>query len=168
MPPKKKNVLADIGKLFNIDVTKLVNDEEVQQQITEQTEFEALEDNRALEAESVIFYIETKGDARIWQRRTCKQCGGKFLSTYTGVGFCTNECRKDYLASKGLTWNPVGKTEAERWGGTIPKVIGPTATETLQGMTFPNDPEPEPKEKSSPVDSEDEFDMDAFLSGDLD
>jgi hypothetical protein len=164
----KKMSFEEIGKLFGMDLSATLQSEEAQQAVTQQTEYEALEDNRTLEAESVIFYIETKGSEAIWKRRTCKLCGSKFLSTYTGVGYCSNNCRKDYLASKGLKWDPTGKTEAERWGGTIPKVIGPTATETLKGMTFPDDPEPESKESSSPVEEDnDDFDMDAFLNDDL-
>lgn len=156
--------LANLQKLLGVDLSQAVKTEEVEEAVHEQTEFESLTDARALEAESVVFYIETKGDQSIWKKRTCTQCGSKFLSTYTGVSLCTNECRKDYLASKGIVWNPIGRTESERWGGTIPRVIGPTATEKLQGMTFPNDPEPEPesiKEESSPVA---DFDVDEFIN----
>jgi hypothetical protein len=155
MPKKKAESLASLLAVFNL--TPEVVPEEA---VTQQTEFEALADNRTLEAESVIFYIETKGDQAIWKKRTCIQCGAKFLSSYTHVGMCTNECRKAYLESKGMTWNPVGRTEAERWGGQIPMVIGPEATKALQEIEFPED-ESEKTTPVGPVEEDDDFD--AFI-----
>lgn len=167
--PRKKNsradALADAFAVFNLDAT-VVPEEAVQQQI----EYEALEDNRVLEAESVVFYIETKGDAAVWRKRTCTQCGAKFLSSYTHVSLCTNECRKEYFASKGMFWDPTGKTEAERWGGQIPMVIGPEATKALQKIEFPKDepaiPSARSNENPTPVGLESgiDDDVDTFLS----
>jgi len=156
----KKMSLKEALAMFNLDSTT------VPEGIVEkQTEFEALKDNRDLEAESVIFYIETKGDQAIWKRRVCKMCGSKFLSSYTGVSLCTNECRKDYFASKGMFWNPVGKTEAERWGGTIPRVIGPEATKALQGIEFKEDEKSilTDSDTESPVGQSEDFDAEAFI-----
>lgn len=152
MPKKKSESLADLLAVFNLTPEVVPSDA-----IANQEEFEALEDNRTLEAESVIFYIETKGDQAIWKKRTCTQCGSKFLSSYTHVSMCTNECRKAYLESKGMFWNPVGRTEAERWGGQIPMVIGPEATKALQEIEFTED-EPTPV---GPI--EEDGDFDAFL-----
>lgn len=151
---KKPMDLAEIAKIFATVPSALVTPE----QLEAQTEHEATRDQVALEAESVIFYMETRDRDSIFKRRTCQLCGSKFLSTYTGVSLCTNECRKDYFASKGMVWDPTAKTEAERWGGTIPRTIGPTATKMLQGMTFPE--EELLPEKSPPV----EDDIDAFIA----
>lgn len=157
---KKQQSLADALKVFNLENLPT---EVVQKVVQEHTEFEALEDNRTLEAESVIFYISNSDREKIFKKLTCKQCGRTFLSTYKNVAYCTNECRKNFLESKGMSWNPVGRTESERWGGTIPKVIGPTATEKLQGMTFQDEPETSPPVEDTT--ENDDFDFEAFLFG---
>lgn len=156
----KKQSLADALAAFGM-TPDVISKEDLQKQ----TEHDALEDNYTLEAESVIFYMETKDRDIIFKKRTCALCSSKFLSTYTNVSLCSNECRKNYFASKGMTWDPTGKTEAERWGSTIPRVIGPLMTKKLQGMTFP---EEELLEKPPPVvESDDDFDIEAFIKGDI-
>lgn len=162
---KKTMSLADIAKAFNIDdPSKLIAPEVVE----EIEEFEAAAERRSLEAETVIFYIQNSENREVFLKKTCMVCGRTFLSSYKNVGCCSDECRKDYLASKGMSWNPK-KRESERWGGTIPKIIGPEATEMLQGMTFPEEPETSsPVEEQSDESEEDsEFDMDAFLNGEV-
>lgn len=158
--PKKMD-LAEALKFLKID-PNLVPPEVVQQQ----TEHEALEDNYTLEAESVIFYMETKGSEAIFKRKTCRLCGEKFLSSYTAVALCSNECRKNYFASKGMKWDPTGKTEAERWGGTIPRIIGPLMTKALQEMDFKDEESPlipspvEPESHSTDID---DLDVSGFI-----
>lgn len=155
---KKMDLAAALAEL-GLSGQNLISQEVVEKQ----TEFESLKDSRTLESESVIFYIETKGDADIWKRRICALCGSKFLSTYTGVNLCTDECRKDYFLSKGMKWNPTGKTEAERWGGTIPKIIGPEATKALQEISFTDESILTNKE-DRPVGPDENFNVDDFLN----
>lgn len=159
--PKKMDLAAALAAFG------LTADSIPKEAVKEQTEYEALEDNRMLEAESVVFFLETKGDQAIWRKRTCMLCGAKFLSSYTHVSLCSVECRKEYFASKGMPWDPTGKTEAERWGGQIPMVIGPTATKALQGIKFTEDEPKKPmaqSENKPPVGPVDDFDVEAFLS----
>lgn len=155
----KKMSLQEALAAFNLDSTVVP-----QETVNAQTEYKALEDNRLLEAESVIFYLETKGAEHIWKRRICKLCGSKFLSSYTNVSLCSVECRKDYFESKGMFWNPVGKTEAERWGGNIPRIIGPEATKALQGVKFDEDEKSILKEPEPPVGQSEDFDVEAFIN----
>lgn len=156
--PKKMSLAEALSMFPKLDATAIP-----QEAVQAQTEYEALEDNRLLEAESVIFYLETKGAEHIWRKRVCKLCGSKFLSSYTNVSLCTNECRKNYFESKGMFWNPVGKTEAERWGGNIPRVIGPEATKALQEIKFDEKEESILKEPESPVGQEEDFNVEAFI-----
>lgn len=157
----KKMSLAEALGMFNLPKT-IIPEEAIQ----EVTEHEALEDNRLLESESVIFYLETKGDQAIWKRRICALCGAKFLSSYTHVSLCSVECRKNYFASKGMKWDPTGKTEAERWGGQIPMVIGPEATKALQGVEFKEDEKSilTQDEPVPPVGLGENLDIEAFIA----
>lgn len=162
---KKTMSLAEIAKAFNIDdPSKLIAPEVV----AEIEEFEAGAEERSLEAESVIFYIQNSDKREVFLKKKCMGCERTFLSSYKNVGYCSDECRKDYLESKGITWNPT-KKPFERWGGTIPKIIGPEATEMLQGMTFPEEPETSSPvaEQSDESEEDSEFDMDAFLNGEV-
>lgn len=148
--------LAELAKLFGMNKEQLETPEYSQAQAAKQ-ERENEEDWVNLEAESVIFYMETKNREAIFKKKTCKWCDRNFLSSYTAVAYCSKECRKEYFASKMIPWNYEGRTEAERWGGTIPRIIGPTATEMLQGMTFPEVEEEPTPEKPSPVDDDDDI-----------
>lgn len=153
----KKQSLADALAILGVSEQNLIP----QQVLDEQDEIRTTKDWVDLEAESVIFYFETKGSEAIWKKRICKMCNAKFMSTYTGISTCSVKCRKDSLAAKGLTWDPT-QSESERWGGTIPKFIGPEATKALQGVDFPD--EPEPIKQASPVGPEEDDDWDDFLS----
>lgn len=150
---EKKMSMEEIAALFQVNVSDLVTPE----QKAAAEEHDDMHDRITLEAESVVFYMETKNREAIFKRRVCTMCQKKFLSTYTGVSHCSRECTKEFLAQRGMKWNPNGLTEAERWGGTIPKIIGPVATEILQGMTFPDNEEETPPVET-PTNSEIEDD----------
>src|SRR5882757_11135559 len=98
----KKQSLADALAILGVSEQNLIP----QQVLDEQAEIKTTEDWVNLEAESVIFYYETRGSEAIWKKRICKMCGAKFMSTYTGISTCSVKCRKDSLAAKGLTWDP--------------------------------------------------------------
>jgi hypothetical protein len=88
-----------------------------------------------IEAESVLFYIKTKGKG--FQQKTCawKECDGLFLHTYSAVAYCSDECRAWALAEHGLIWNYHRRSDSERWNvankGYVPKVISAEATAAL-------------------------------------
>jgi hypothetical protein len=88
-----------------------------------------------IEAESVLFYIETKGAG--FQQKTCKNpnCQGLFLHTYSAVAYCSDACRAWALAEVGLVWNFHKRSLSERWNAKgkryVPKIIGPEATAAL-------------------------------------
>lgn len=86
-----------------------------------------------IEAESVLFYIETKGKG--FENKTCKHCKGLFLHTYSAVAYCSDDCRAYALAENGIIWNFERKRDSDRWNakgqGYVPKVIGVEATQAL-------------------------------------
>lgn len=102
---------------------------------------------RQIEAESVLFYIETKG--RDFKSKKCKDedCNRPFLHTYWAVEYCSEECRAYALAKKGIVWNIDRRSDSQRWDikgkGYVPKVIGPAATDALldSGNLFTELPE---------------------------
>lgn len=100
-----------------------------------------------LEAESVLYYVEVRGKG--FHDKICKSCGQPFASTYLAVAFCSNACRAVEIAKSGVVWNLYGKTDLERWGGRIPKVIGPNAyIAALQAVeSLPEMAEEEPEEE---------------------
>ena len=81
---------------------------------------------RQIEAESVLAYVATKGAG--FKDKECKECKLPFSSTYHAVAYCSEICRARALEKVGIPWNPHGKTDLERWGGKVPKVLGPEAT----------------------------------------
>jgi hypothetical protein len=95
---------------------------------------EAVE-RRSIEAESVLFYIQTRGKG--FQEKVCKnsECRKLFLHTYEAVAYCSEQCRADALAEYGIGWNFERKSDAERWNvkgkGFVPKIIGSEATAAL-------------------------------------
>jgi hypothetical protein len=135
MPPRRrkrsqKNDLDRLGLLagkLGIDVDKLL--EEVP--LTEVGQEAVI--RHEIEAESVLFYIETKGKG--FQQKACKRCERPFLHTYTGVDYCSDECRAWALAQVGIIWNYHRRRDSERWNalgkGYVPKVIGAEATAAL-------------------------------------
>lgn len=131
MPPrKKKNELDRISKLaakLGMNIDNLM--EEVP--LTEVGEGAIL--RRELEAESVLFYVETKGKG--FKEQLCAHCGGLFLHTYVGVKYCSEECRAFVLAELGIIWNFHRRRDSDRWNckgkGYVPKIIGVGATAAL-------------------------------------
>ncbi|MGS2592257.1 hypothetical protein [Streptomyces hebeiensis] len=88
---------------------------------------------KQLEAESVLYYVETKG--KNFSARKCKGCGEDFLFTHFRVSYCSENCRAQALADLGIIWNPHRKSDGSRWNikgkGLIPKVISSSATAAL-------------------------------------
>jgi hypothetical protein len=137
MPPRrkkdtKKNELDRIAKLsaiLGINVDNLLE----QVPLTEIGEEAQL--RHEIEAESVIFYIETKGAG--FQQKVCKNpnCGGLFLHTYSAVNYCSEDCRAWALAQVGIIWNFHRRPLSERWNAKgkryVPKIIGVEATAAL-------------------------------------
>ncbi|MFE1914994.1 hypothetical protein [Streptomyces anandii] len=88
-----------------------------------------------IEAESVIFYIETKG--KDFKQKVCKNpnCMGLFLHTFQAVDYCSDACRAWVLAQHGIIWNFHRKRLSQRWNvkgkGYVPKIIGVEATAAL-------------------------------------
>lgn len=88
-----------------------------------------------IEAESVLFYIETKGKG--FEQKVCANpnCEGLFLHTYSAVRYCSDACRAWALAQVGIIWNFHRRPMSERWNakgkGYIPKIIGVEATAAL-------------------------------------
>lgn len=100
----------------------------------------------SLEAEAVLFFLQRAGRG-VFKDNICKWCKEPFMHTYSNVAFCTDNCRKLAMEHAGLDWNPHGRTDYERWGGKVRKVIGVEATERLQewlvlnpGMAVEYDP----------------------------
>lgn len=88
-----------------------------------------------IEAESVLFYIETKGAG--FKQKVCKNpnCQGLFLHTFSAVEYCSDKCRAWALAQVGIIWNFNRRSLSDRWNvkgkGYIPKIIGVEATAAL-------------------------------------
>lgn len=123
MPPSKRQTnsaarkLAAAAKAMGLDL-KSINLPTPEQGA--QAQF-----RRQLEAESVLSYVETRGAG--FKDRDCKECEQPFSSTHAAVAYCSDVCRQRALDKIGITWNPYGKSDTERWDGRIPKVIGPEA-----------------------------------------
>lgn len=109
---------------------------------------------KELEAESVLFFIERRGSGvNHFKDQLCKWCKEPFMHTAMGVAYCSDSCRKLACDAVGIIYNPEGKTQFERWGYRIRKVIGVDATEMLAEwidvnpnvrLKFEEEPEPEP------------------------
>jgi|SRR5690606_23037252 len=137
MPPRRrkstqKNELDRLSKLsakLGINLDNLLE----QVPLTEIGEEAVI--RKEIEAESVLFYIETKGAG--FQQKVCKNpnCSGLFLHTYSAVNYCSDECRAWALAEVGIIWNFNRRTLSQRWNakgkGYVPKVIGVEATAAL-------------------------------------
>jgi hypothetical protein len=95
---------------------------------------------KEIEAESVLFYIETKGAG--FQQKVCKNpnCQGLFLHTYSAVDYCSDDCRAFALAELGIIWNFHRRSLSERWNAKgknyVPKIIGVEATAALLGADY--------------------------------
>jgi hypothetical protein len=91
---------------------------------------------REIEAESVLFYIRTKGQGFSSKNCANPNCAQPFLHTYHAVDYCSDECRAWALAQAGIIWNFDRKTDSARWNcynkGYVPKIIGAGATAALE------------------------------------
>jgi hypothetical protein len=149
MPPRKRNVsnrtIAKHMKALGFDVSAGGNIGDVLKAFTGggtgtgdtyretekdrydriRNELEMAEERVTLEAESTIYYVSVRGKG--FTDKICKQCDEPFTTTYRAVNYCSELCRYKSLAEIGIAWNVNGKTDLERWGGRIPKVLGPQA-----------------------------------------
>ncbi len=73
------------------------------------------------EADATILYIENPNK---FLEKACLQCLRLFATNYAAVAMCSDNCRREWLHSRGIEWNPM-KTQNERWGGRIPLVVPP-------------------------------------------
>lgn len=136
MPPRRKksqkNDLDRLGKL----ASKLgINLDNLLEEVPLTEVGEEAQIRYEIEAESVLFYIETKGAG--FQQKVCKNpnCQGLFLHTYSAVDYCSDSCRAWALAEVGIIWNFNRKSMSQRWNakgkGYVPKIIGVEATAAL-------------------------------------
>lgn len=142
MPPRRrkntqKNELDRVAKL----ASKLgLNLDNLLEQIPLTEMGEEAQVRREIEAESVLFYIETRGAG--FQQKACANpnCQGLFLHTFSAVNYCSDECRAWALAEVGIIWNFNRKPLSERWNakgkGYVPKIIGVEATAALVGSGY--------------------------------
>jgi hypothetical protein len=137
MPPRRrknsqKNELDRISKLA---ATLGINVDNLLEQVPLTEIGEEAKIRHEIEAESVIFYIETKGAG--FEQKVCKNpnCQGLFLHTYSAVDYCSDSCRAWVLAQHGIIWNFHRRSLSQRWNakgkGYVPKIIGVEATAAL-------------------------------------
>lgn len=142
MPPRRrknnqKNELDRIGKL----ASKLgINVDNLLEEVPLTSIGEDAQIRHQIEAESVLFYIETKGAG--FQQKICANpnCGALFLHTFSAVNYCSDECRAWALAEVGIIWNFHRKSLSQRWNakgkGYVPKIIGAEATAALHAAGY--------------------------------
>lgn len=128
MPPSKRQATAAAKRLANAAKLLGINLNDISIPTPEQG-LQA-QYRRQLEAESVLFYVETRGAG--FTDRECKECGLPFSSTHLAVAYCGDVCRQRALDKLGIAWNPYGKSDTERWDGRIPKVIPPKALQAAK------------------------------------
>lgn len=63
------------------------------------------------EAEAVAAYI---AHPQKFTRKKCKECNEDFASDRGNVAYCSDNCRKNFLASIGIVWDPK-KPPSQRW-----------------------------------------------------
>lgn len=135
MPPRRrkntqKNEMDRLAKLAN---TLGINIDNLLEEVPLTEIGEEAQIRHEIEAESVIFYIETKGAG--FQQKVCKNCEGLFLHTYSAVNYCSDKCRAEALAEYGIIWNFHRRPMSQRWNakgkGYVPKIIGVEATAAL-------------------------------------
>lgn len=135
MPPRRKKTVknemdraAKLASKLGFNIESLLEDIPLTEIGAEAVE------RRSVEAESVLFYIETQGKGFV--SKNCRNCGLPFLHTYFAVDYCSEDCRAYALAEKGIIWNFHRRTDAMRWNvynkGYVPKIIGAGATEALK------------------------------------
>lgn len=135
MPPRKRKTQADkeMDRLKKLSATLGFSVEDLLEAVPLTQIGTEAQVRFTIEAESVLFYIETKGKG--FEQKTCKHCDGLFLHTYSAVAYCSDDCRAYALAENGIIWNFERKRDSDRWNakgqGYVPKVIGVEATQAL-------------------------------------
>ncbi len=137
MPPRrrKNSQKNELDRLAKLAGTLGINIDNLLEEIPLTDIGEEAQVRAEIEAESVLFYIETKGAG--FQQKTCKNpnCGGLFLHTFSAVNYCSDSCRAWALAQVGIIWNFNRRSLSQRWNakgkGYVPKIIGIEATAAL-------------------------------------
>lgn len=136
MPPRRKKTQKnDIDRLSKLAATLGINIDNLLEEVPLTEIGEEAQIRHEIEAESVIFYIETKGVG--FQQKVCKNkdCEGLFLHTYSAVNYCSDNCRAQALSEYGIIWNFHKRPMSQRWNakgkGYVPKIIGVEATAAL-------------------------------------
>lgn len=130
MPPRKRNNDIDrirkMAESLGMDADRLLD-------AIPSTEIGAEAKERCdLEAESVLFYVRTKGAGFKQKKCAREECDQFFLHTYVAVKYCSEYCRAWELEQIGIVWNPARRHDSDRWGGKVPKIIGAAATRALK------------------------------------
>ena len=88
-----------------------------------QEEVNKVESN-SRDAEAVLAFLRQE----YFTHKICKECEGRFLTSYGNVAYCKDACRIEALKKMGIEWDAT-KPLHQRWGKSIPLVI---PEETLQ------------------------------------
>jgi hypothetical protein len=150
MPPRRKNQKNELDRMSVLAKKLGMNIDNLLEEVPLTEIGEDAQIRHEIEAESVIFFIETKGKG--FQQKVCANpnCGGLFLHTYSAVAYCSDTCRAWQLAQYGIIWNFHRRSLSQRWNakgkGFVPKVIGVEATAALveQGYVTPEIEAPGP------------------------
>jgi hypothetical protein len=136
MPPRRKRTHKnDLDRLGKLTAKLGINLDNLLEEVPLTEIGEEAQIRSQIEAESVLFYIETKGAG--FQQKVCKNpnCEGLFLHTYSAVDYCSDSCRAWALAEVGIIWNFNRKPMSQRWNaqgkGYVPKIIGVEAAAAL-------------------------------------
>ena len=108
---RDERVIEKMAKLYGKTV------EELQQKVKDSHDV-------GYQAEAVLAYHDTRGRGFI--ERNCKWCDKRFAANYRSVAYCSNKCRADALDKIGIKWDHT-QSEEERWAGTPPLVVPPSA-----------------------------------------
>ncbi|MFE1145185.1 hypothetical protein [Streptomyces rochei] len=134
MPPRRKKTQKnDLDRLGKLAATLGINIDNLLEEVPLTEIGQEAQIRHEIEAESVIFYIESKGSG--FKDALCKYCGGLFLHTFIGVSYCSDNCRAQKLSEYGIIWNFHKRPMSQRWNakgkGYVPKIIGVEATAAL-------------------------------------
>lgn len=135
MPRRKKDKKqAELDRFKKLAELAGMDVEQVMEQIPSTEIGESAIERHSIEAESVLFYINSKGKGFI--EKTCEYCKSPFVATYRAVAYCQDFCRARALEKQGIIWNYHNRLDADRWNiknkGYVPKVISAEATEVLK------------------------------------
>jgi len=137
MPPRRRktNQKNELDRLSKLAAKLGMNVDNLLEQVPLTEIGEEAQIRSQIEAESVLFYIETKGAG--FEQKVCAnpKCQGLFLHTFSAVNYCSDDCRAWALAEVGIIWNFHRKSLSQRWNakgkGYVPKIIGVQATAAL-------------------------------------